>query len=1059
MELTQEITQFVCQTLSEQLNLDLKPNHRFAAGGREITFDFCDTKRSVFGEWISSKPNIPTRRQIDELLDKFFTTIKVFNNASFFIVLGETASDARRHAFADQFEFKFSAKTKIYDLRDLLSFAGEHKISTPTAIGIHSLVPETSNLEISSFPPSIDITQNPAASQSNKLEARSYWWINDAEEFTPLEKLEIGQLRPYPKKRKDGTLRGDITNIAVGDLLLGYQKSPHQRIVSIYKLEPPTNEDDIQLKVVYLFSKMPEWQDIKLLFAFQNSAVIKKNIQGTVFPLTYDEFIAIIKQTELPESALENIEAFSKKTKPQKNTSSIAVIENDSILGQDLLDISADINAFAKIVASKDFQPPLAIALFGNWGSGKSFFMEKMRTKIDQLAARKNSESFCNGVVQIHFNAWSYLDANLWASLVTQIFEKLNQYIKADEAKAPIKKEIEDKLSSELTISKVQKELLEKQKKELEAKLKTLTESKTKTKDILKEKLDSIKTSSIQKVISEIDTQFSVENRITKAVSENPNLSETIVELKKYIPKEYWNRPETLIKHVKSNYSIFRYFFRKDKMFVNVTTLSGIIILISLVPYLLTKYTNWAKDANFEFTKALLSSLTILLYFLSRLRTTILKLQPVIAAFWQIRNDYEKEIKEARFKLQQEEKAIMLEIEESKNEILLFENSIQETTKEINSLDFKLQNLLSTEALYSFIEKRSSSEDYKKHLGLISIIRKDFEILSELLTEHAGEAGFSKLDKPIERIVLYIDDLDRCTEDRVVEVLEAVNLLMAYKLFVVVVGVDPRWVKNALQKKYNLQFSKNEGNTSPESLSQIGPSNYLEKIFQIPFNLKDSSDANIKAMIADLSRTKINLESRINLDEAAFDQGFLFDQVKQKDQNIAIQSEKMNLTETSMAEITPGNENDEVFVHLTEDESRLLQSLSEIIGHNPRGVKRFVNSYKIVKAHESLHLSKTNDNIETKLIMFLLALAIGPFRDFATEIYQFLSGFKFESLNAFFLGRKEAWKEGKSKLDKLELLHSLLKDNNDFEDVLKVSPMENRNTILFTKRFTFAELI
>ena len=38
--------------------------------------------------------------------------------------------------------------------------------------------------------------------------------------------------------------------------------------------------------------------------------------------------------------------------------------------------------------------------------------------------------------------------------------------------------------------------------------------------------------------------------------------------------------------------------------------------------------------------------------------------------------------------------------------------------------------------------------------------------------------------------LLYIDDLDRCSEDKVVKVLEAVHLLLAFKLFVVIVAVE-----------------------------------------------------------------------------------------------------------------------------------------------------------------------------------------------------------------------------------------------------------------------------
>ena len=36
---------------------------------------------------------------------------------------------------------------------------------------------------------------------------------------------------------------------------------------------------------------------------------------------------------------------------------------------------------------------------------------------------------FCKNIVQIPFNAWHYMDANLWASLVTHIFDKLAEHL------------------------------------------------------------------------------------------------------------------------------------------------------------------------------------------------------------------------------------------------------------------------------------------------------------------------------------------------------------------------------------------------------------------------------------------------------------------------------------------------------------------------------------------------------------------------------------------------------------------------------------------------------
>jgi hypothetical protein len=51
---------------------------------------------------------------------------------------------------------------------------------------------------------------------------------------------------------------------------------------------------------------------------------------------------------------------------------------SDSVKGEDSLGISADVNAFARLIVSESLTPPLAIGLFGQWGSGKSFFMKKM---------------------------------------------------------------------------------------------------------------------------------------------------------------------------------------------------------------------------------------------------------------------------------------------------------------------------------------------------------------------------------------------------------------------------------------------------------------------------------------------------------------------------------------------------------------------------------------------------------------------------------------------------------------------------------------------------------
>ena len=151
-----------------------------------------------------------------------------------------------------------------------------------------------------------------------------------------------------------------------------------------------------------------------------------------------------------------------------------------------------------------------------------------------------------------------------------------------------------------------------------------------------------------------------------------------------------------------------------------------------------------------------------------------------------------------------------------------------------------------------FLKERASAEDYRRHLGLVNLVRRDFEQLSYLLTK-AGEQKDASLPQ-IDRIVLYIDDLDRCRADRVTEVLEAVHLLLAFPLFTVVVAVDPRWLRQSLLDHYPhlLGGVGDEGSKlRKRSLAKPAtPQDYLEKIFQVPFNLQPMEKTGFAAMVA-----------------------------------------------------------------------------------------------------------------------------------------------------------------------------------------------------------------
>jgi hypothetical protein len=97
----------------------------------------------------------------------------------------------------------------------------------------------------------------------------------------------------------------------------------------------------------------------------------------------------------------------------------------------DYLEVEAEAVRLAELIALRETNLPLAVGLFGNWGTGKSHFMGLLRMHMLDRAntARATDGSadgrWCKEIVPIVFNAWHYLDSNLWASLVSEIFERL----------------------------------------------------------------------------------------------------------------------------------------------------------------------------------------------------------------------------------------------------------------------------------------------------------------------------------------------------------------------------------------------------------------------------------------------------------------------------------------------------------------------------------------------------------------------------------------------------------------------------------------------------------
>jgi len=147
----------------------------------------------------------------------------------------------------------------------------------------------------------------------------------------------------------------------------------------------------------------------------------------------------------------------------------------------------------------------------------------------------------------------------------------------------------------------------------------------------------------------------------------------------------------------------------------------------------------------------------------------------------------------------------------------------------------RLAQVDAAERLLAFLYDAQRDARYEQYRGLLGRVHRDLLELSDHLQTARAEwvADGSRDAPPLQRIVLYIDDLDRCPPRRVVDVLAATHLLLALPLFVVVVAVDPHWLVQSLRRVHGEWFALPD---EPEP--GVRPLDYLDKIFQVPYALR-----------------------------------------------------------------------------------------------------------------------------------------------------------------------------------------------------------------------------
>lgn len=552
---------------------------------------------------------------------------------------------------------------------------------------------------------------------------------------------------------------------------------------------------------------------------------------------------------------------------PRRFRRPLAGVRSDAPSAEDLIGAAADVETLADLIAASETAPPLAIALIGDWGAGKSSVMLQVQRRIDVLAemSRNNPglSMFAANVRQIQFNAWDYSDHEVWSGLVEHLFQAL-----APQSTSPLR-------SSDSASVETQRVNLTRQLTEREAEDERL-------------------------------------NRELAAADSADGLKRNPEDLPSplYAMRVIIATMRSLAGDVRGTFQL----------------LLGWAVLgaVALGAWLL-----WGALTG-TVTAAIAAVVSPAVLIGQRLRR-----------WHRAGADF---ISSRRRQLDARQHSLRREIAELKERLALIDAATR---------------------LSTFLANRAAPNAYSGYRSLFGQIRGDLGQLSIDLKQAQDEwfaAGGSGAP-PLERIVLYIDDLDRCPPHRVVEVLEAIHLMLALELFVVVVAVDARWLIRCLNHHYRELFTQTtdliaNSHELPAHEGTTSPIDFLDKIFQIPYALAPPTPAAFASYLRSLlpfpaepgsalgsqASVGVTAEGDEHSGQIAFEQ--VYRQNEQPTSRREGQYHTMSLQTTApivaMPDLRP------LGLQMTRREIEFMTRLGPMLP-TPRAAKKLANLYRLVR--------------------------------------------------------------------------------------------------------------
>jgi KAP-like P-loop domain-containing protein len=577
-----------------------------------------------------------------------------------------------------------------------------------------------------------------------------------------------------------------------------------------------------------------------------------------------------------------------------------AVVRADETWVNDPLAIRTDVEAFGALLASRDLEPPLSIGLFGPWGSGKTTFLRRLMRAVDSHAkeaqdAGKMLSPYVANIVHVEFNAWHYAESALVSSLVDATIRQISAFVQRKPNLGP-KGWLDDKLKDLESRRRQVNAASEVQKAAADAVVAAHNTVKC------KEKAAGERATSLRAVVGSIWTATLgaiQQNDIVQQSGVLPVIGDGVRDLEDLHQR------------------ISRLRARPGRMLDELGWMRSVIFaLLILVMPALVAYAVSRVTGSFDFRAMLSSATTILAIVGIWAKAASAAVSKVDQAVATIISEYEQ-----RLSVDPKVVEARTVLKSAETEAATAAAALQAARDDFARAQADVANATLPSQTLQLVSSRIEDRSYAKELTTLSLARADLQNLSDILRDQriVSDDATNGL-RAIDRVVLYIDDLDRCQPNDVVRVLQLVHMLLAFELFVVVVAVDARWIEVALRQTYPW-LARDKGSIplptaerpnekmAVETYEYVTPEDYLEKIFQIAFWLEPMTAGRAASYLTTLVRSPAS-------------------------------------TATPQDRSTPTS----VKVDISSIELDYMRALAAYVGTSPRRVKRLVNAYRLIKA-------------------------------------------------------------------------------------------------------------